>query len=116
MRSNRLAPGDGRRRELLRTRLTVIAAAAMLAIAGFVPAHAAPGPNGNNTYGLCNAYFNGSAQGQSEKQAHGASFVALAAEATAWDAQNDQNEPAESSSESTNEKVQEYCAANGQHP
>jgi len=101
---------------VLKRRLTVIAATAMLALSGIIPAHAGPGPNGNNNYELCNAYFNGSSQGQAEKQAHGASFLALEATATAWDAQNDQNEPAESTSESTNEKVQEYCAANGQHP
>src|ERR1051326_3118999 len=114
----RLGPGDRRRRVLLKSRLTVTPAAAMLAVAGLVPAHAAPGPNGNNTYGLCTAYFNGSDQGQAQKQANGAAFVALAGEATAWDAQNDQNEQTDPNeqNESTNDKVHEYCDANGQHP
>ncbi|HAM03239.1 MAG TPA: hypothetical protein DCQ30_13590 [Acidimicrobiaceae bacterium] len=75
-----------------------------------------PGPNGNNTYGLCNAYSRGSAQGQAQKQANGAAFVALAATATMWDANNDQNESNEPSNETTQQKVAEYCAANGSHP
>ena len=99
----------------------LIATAATLLMAGGTGAAVAatqsgPGPNGHNTYGLCNAYGRGSAQGQAQKQAHGAAFVALEAAAVAWDANNDGNEPTEPSSETTNEKVQEYCASNGQHP
>ncbi len=75
-----------------------------------------PGPNGHNTYGLCTAYSSGSQQGQTEKQMHGVAFIQLAATATAWDAMNDQNESNEPMNESTQEKVAEYCAANGQHP
>lgn len=84
-----------------------------------------PGPNGHNTYGLCTAYSSGSAQGQQQKQANGAAFVALAATATAWDAMEDSSssnatpndEPsAQDNSESTQQKVAEYCAANGQRP
>ena len=83
-----------------------------------------PGPNGHNTFGLCNAYGNGSSTGQAEKQAHGAAFLGLEATATAWDAQQDQsNGPGSSdegttadSSESTQQKVAEYCAADGTQP
>lgn len=84
-----------------------------------------PGPNGHNTYGLCTAYSSGSAQGQMEKQTHGAAFVALEATATAWDATEDSSSsnatpndesPSQDSSETTQQKVAEYCAANGQQP
>lgn len=78
-----------------------------------------PGPNGNNTFGLCTAYSSGSQQGQTQKQAHGAAFIALEATATAWDAQEDQQNPETDPTEpqeTTQQKVAEYCAANGQHP
>lgn len=75
-----------------------------------------PGPNGHNTFGLCTAYSSGSAQGQAEKQSNGVAFVALAAAATTWDASNDANESNEPSNETTQEKVAEYCAANGTQP
>ena len=38
-----------------------------------------PGPNGDNNHGLCTAYFNGSANGQSHKR-NAPPFVALAQE------------------------------------
>jgi hypothetical protein len=95
-------------------------AVGLLTTGGMALAIASPGPNGNNTYGLCNAYSSGSDQGQSQKQAHGAAFLALEATATAWDAQDDRTNPNEAtendSQESTQQKVAEYCAANGQHP
>ena len=84
-----------------------------------------PGPNGHNTYGLCNAYGQGSSTGQAEKQAHGAAFLGLEATATAWDATQDSSSSnatpndessSQDSQESTQDKVAEYCAANGQHP
>lgn len=42
-------------------------------------ATADPGPNGSNNHGLCTAYFNGSATGQSHKR-NAPPFVALARE------------------------------------
>jgi hypothetical protein len=105
----------------------LIAAAATVLMAGGTGAAVAatqtgPGPNGHNTYGLCNAYGQGSAQGQAQKQAHGAAFVALAAQAAAWDATEDGNTggddgtPTAAASESPQQQVSEYCAANGQQP
>lgn len=60
--------------------------------AGGSAALADPGPNGHNDYGLCKAYFAGSATGQAHK--HGAPpFAALEAAADAAD-----------------QTVAEYCA------
>jgi hypothetical protein len=68
-----------------------LAAAATLAVGGSV-ALADPGPNGHNDYGLCKAYFSGSATGQEHKHA-APPFVALEAAADAAD-----------------QTVAEYCA------
>lgn len=79
---------------------TIAAAAATLAIgvgaAGFAAAD--PGPNGDNTFGLCTAYFAGSEQGQ-EKKRQAPPFQGLEAAAAAAD-----------------QTVEEYCAENGTHP
>ena len=65
--------------------------------AGF--AFADPGPgNGNNTFGLCTAYFAGSQTGQDHKH-QAPPFQALEAAATA-----------------ANQSVADYCAQNGQQP
>ena len=78
-----------------------------------------PGPNGNNNYGLCKAYGSGSQEGQTQKQANGAAFVALENAANAWDQADDQmvgNTEAIGEQQNTGESVQEFCAATGQHP
>lgn len=100
----------------MRTRVLVGAAAIALAVGSVAPALANnnggnPGPNGHNNAGLCNAYSEGSATGQANKQAHGQAFIALAAAAATWDAANDGNEPNESG-ETSQQQVAEYCAAN----
>jgi hypothetical protein len=59
---------------------------------GGAAALADPGPNGHNDYGLCKAYFAGSANGQAHKHA-APPFVALEAAAAAAD-----------------QTVAEYCA------
>jgi hypothetical protein len=89
--------------------------AGSVAVVPTVALTSGPGPNGNNTYGLCNAYSQGSAQGQAQKQANGVAFVALETTATMWDASHDQSEGTEGS-ETTQQKVAEYCAANGTKP
>jgi hypothetical protein len=53
---------------------------------------AAPGPNGHNDYGLCKAYFAGSAKGQEMKRT-APPFVAL-----------------EAAAEEADQSVEEYCA------
>ena len=64
-----------------------------------------PGPNGSNTFGLCTAYFSGSATGQAQK--HSAPpFAAL----------EDAANKAYPNASSTQDAVTQYCAANGQHP
>ena len=57
-----------------------------------------PGPNGHNTFGLCTAYFAGSAKGQEMKH-KAPPFAGLEAAASAMD-----------------QTVEEYCAQNGTHP
>jgi hypothetical protein len=115
-------PGATRLRGKLGVMRRLLVAAVVVAMLGggmggaFAAKGAGPGPNGHNNFGLCNAYFEGSQQGQAEKQAHGVAFIALAATATAWDAANDQNESSEPNNETTQEKVAEYCAANGTRP
>lgn len=64
-----------------------------------------PGPNGSNTFGLCTAYFSGSATGQAHKHA-AAPFAAL---------EDDANQAYPNAS-STQDAVTQYCAANGAHP
>lgn len=59
---------------------------------------AEPGPNGNNTFGLCTAYFSGSERGQKEKR-KAPPFQGL-----------------EAAAEAADQTVEEYCAANGQKP
>jgi hypothetical protein len=80
------------------TTLAIPAAALALAIGGATVATADPGPNGNNTFGLCTAYFAGSDKGQEMKH-QAPPFAALADAAS----QNGQS-------------VEEYCAQNGTHP
>lgn len=79
--------------------LLVPAAVTLLAIGGAATtAIADPGPNDNNTFGLCTAYFAGSEQGQEQKR-KAPPFQGLEAAAAAAD-----------------QTVAEYCAENGQHP
>ena len=82
------------------------AAAALLAGGAGMALAAGPGPNGHNNYGLCNAYQHGSQQGQSQKQGHGQSFIALAQTAGDYngDGTTDSND------------VIAWCADNAPHP
>lgn len=88
-------------------RLTTIAAsAAVLALTagGAVVAVADPGPHhGNNTYGLCTAYFAGSDQGRAKKRQAGP-FQALES-AAGVDGDDEQDE--------IDQKVRDWCTANG---
>ena len=79
-------------------RLVVGGVAALLLAGGAGVSLAAPGPNGNNTYGLCTAYFAGSETGQANKR-KAPPFVAL-----------------EEAAEEQNQTVEKYCEANGQRP
>ena len=80
--------------------LVVPAAVTLLAIGGAATtaAVADPGPNGNNTFGLCTAYFAGSEQGQEQKK-KAPPFQGL-----------------EAAAEAADQTVEEYCAENGQQP
>lgn len=79
---------------------TIVSAAVLTLLAGGASvAVADPGPNGNNTFGLCTAYSSGSDQGQSKKQENGKPFIALEAAADAEEM-----------------TVAEYCEAYGQQP
>lgn len=72
--------------------------ALLLAGGGAFAASAEPGPNGNNTFGLCTAYFSGSEKGQ-EKKRQAPPFQGL-----------------EAAAEAADQTVEEYCAEHGQHP
>ncbi|GAB2624629.1 hypothetical protein GCM10027270_09230 [Nocardioides ginkgobilobae] len=78
--------------------LAVPAAALTLALGGATLSQALPGPNGDNTFGLCTAYFAGSERGQEMKR-KAPPFQGLEAAAEAMDM-----------------TVEEYCAANGTRP
>ena len=58
-------------------KMLALLVAVVSAVAG--ASFADPGPNGSNNHGLCTAYFNGSATGQSHKR-NAPPFVALALE------------------------------------
>lgn len=78
---------------------TVVSAAVLALLAGGAGVSLAdPGPNGNNTFGLCTAYFSGSEQGQ-EKKRQAPPFQGL-----------------EAAAEAADQTVAEYCAENGQQP
>ncbi|MFP5218231.1 MAG: hypothetical protein ACLGIG_00625 [Actinomycetes bacterium] len=78
---------------------TIIGTAIFALVAGGAGiATAQPGPNGNNTFGLCTAYFAGSEKGQ-EKKRQAPPFQGL-----------------EAAAEEADQTVEEYCAANGQQP
>lgn len=79
--------------------LVVPAAVTLLALGGAATtAGAEPGPNGNNNFGLCTAYFAGSEKGQEMKR-KAPPFQALEAAAEAMD-----------------QTVEEWCAENAPHP
>lgn len=74
-------------------RRALVLAALTATVAGGGAAFAAgPGPNGHNDYGLCQAYFSGSQNGQDHKH-QAPPFAALEDKASA-----------------ANETVAEYCA------
>ena len=88
-------------------RLTTIAASAAalaLTAGGMAVAVADPGPNGNNTYGLCTAYEARNKHGK-EREKTPPPFAALEAEA---------QKTYDSSAEGT--PVEQYCAEYGTHP
>jgi hypothetical protein len=79
--------------------LVVPAAVTLLALGGLATtAVADPGPNDNNTFGLCTAYFAGSEKGQEMKR-NAPPFQGL-----------------EAAAEAADQTVEEYCAENGQQP
>lgn len=81
-------------------RLVISSTIAALVAGGAGLAFAAPGPNGHNDYGLCQAYFSGSSTGQANK--HSAPpFAALEAAANA----------ADPSASSTQDAVAQYCSS-----
>jgi len=79
-------------------RLVISSTVAILVAGGAGFAFAAPGPNGHNDYGLCQAYSSGSANGQAHK--HSAPpFAALEDAANA----------AYPNASSTADAVAQYC-------
>lgn len=84
-------------------RVVVVLAVVALALGG-ATAGASPGPNGSNDYGLCNAYFRGSENGQDHKHNAGP-FAAL--EEVADDGDDDT---------SPSEDVAAWCEDNAPHP
>jgi hypothetical protein len=74
-------------------RRALILTALAATVAGSGAALADPGPNGHNDYGLCKAYFAGSANGQEHKHA-APPFVAL-----------------EEAAEANDQTVKEFCDA-----
>lgn len=81
----------------LRTLMAPVAAAVLLA-GGAGIASADPGPNGNNNFGLCTAYFAGSDNGREHKR-KAPPFQAL-----------------EEAAEASDQTVEEWCAENAPHP
>ena len=84
----------------------------LLALATAVPAigAAAPGPNGSNNHGLCNAYFRGSETGRANKR-KAPPFAALErVSEEAYDAEHGDNEA------SIEDKVAWWCSQNAPHP
>jgi hypothetical protein len=61
-------------------RILTIVSAFAIALGGAAVATGAPGPNDSNNHGLCTALFNGSQQGQENKQQAGP-FATLISEA-----------------------------------
>lgn len=95
------------RKDIMRlTTIAASAAALALTAGGMAVAVADPGPNGNNNYGLCTAYFAGSDQGR-EKKRQAPPFQALE-EAAGVDSDDSQEE--------MDEKVAAWCAENGTKP
>jgi hypothetical protein len=91
----------------MRKLLVSAAAAALLAVgAGAAFGSAAPGSDPYGTYGLCNAYGQGSETGQAQKQAHGQAFIRLI------NAAGDYNHDGKQDSSD----VQAYCADNFPKP
>lgn len=74
------------------------AAVALLVAGGAGIASADPGPNGNNNFGLCTAYFAGSDKGKEQKR-KAPPFQAL-----------------EEAAEESDQSVEEWCAQNAPHP
>ena len=79
---------------------TLAASAAVVGVVmgGATVAVGDPGPNDNNTFGMCTAYFSGSERGQEQKR-KAPPFQGL-----------------EAAAEAADQTVEEYCAANGTHP
>ena len=86
--------------------------ASLLALATAVPVVglAAPGPNGSNNHGLCNAYFRGSETGRANKRKAGPFAELERVSAEAYDAEHGENEA------SIEDKVTWWCGQNAPHP
>lgn len=82
----------------MKKQLLAGAMAAGLVLGGVNIAVAAPGPNGNNNFGLCTAYNAGSEQGKAQKR-KAPPFQAL-----------------EAAAEAEGETVDEFCARTGMQP
>jgi hypothetical protein len=80
------------------TSLVAGASALALSVGAATYATADPGPNGDNTFGLCTAYFAGSEQGQEQKR-KAPPFQGL-----------------EAAAEAADQSVEQYCEENGTRP
>ncbi len=87
-------------------RLVVAGIAAATLAGGAGVSLAQPGPNGNNTFGLCTAYFAGSDTGREHKR-NAPPFQALEDAAGVED---------DDTQEQRDEAVRDYCEENGAQP
>jgi hypothetical protein len=82
----------------MRRKMLATAGAVALVFSTAAVATADPGPNGDNTFGLCTAYHAGSETGQEQKR-KAPPFQGL-----------------EAAADAAGQSVAEYCAENGQRP
>jgi hypothetical protein len=89
-------------------KLTIaVITAAMLGGTGLGAAQADPPSEGFGNYGLCNAYYRGSEQGQEKKRENGKAFQSLESSARQW---------AEDNGYDGEDPVKGYCEANFPKP
>lgn len=92
----------------MKKRIALTAAAALLLSgAGLSAAQADPPSEGFGNYGLCNAYYQGSANGQEKKREHGKAFQSLESSAQKW---------AEDNGYDGEDPVRGYCDENFPKP
>lgn len=96
-------------------RIRLLAATGLVLATTLGAAAATPGPNGHNNGGLCEAAGSGSAQGQMQKQAHGAAFIGLAAAGEAMESSSQQMQEmqngTEGTSADTSQDIQQFCGS-----